>query len=365
RGWLAASGDATAVNVLVDGNMITRAQASTWSHIKASGEGARPVRAFDFHLPQRLADGCVHRVTVIADGRELQGSPLVFAAFADGLGATASEPGESEHGRMRAELFDRLVPMSTPFSDYPAWCERFPIGSGPRVPLRGAVIMVGPGAMSETLESLEEQIHTSWVAASLPPKSEMTGFETEIARSFLKGEAQDCEFVVFGLTGTLLAPAALQRIAGVFATRESAQAVYGDLDIQSTDGTVWPLAFPAFDYERMLEQGYCAYLFALRREVAERALATGAADLYRMFNFLLDEKLAAGDDIIHLPGSLGTLPEFDRNEASAALAAAGRVHLEQKGVAAQVTPGSGGILPAVRIARDLGSPSATIIIPTR
>jgi GT2 family glycosyltransferase len=365
-GWLPASDATTTSNVLVDGNLIMRARASIWSHINTSEEDARPVRAFDFHLPERFADGCVHRVAVMADkGEPLQGSPLVFVAFGDGLGEIARGDGESEHGRTRAELLDRLVPMSIPFSDYQAWRERFPVGSGRCGPLRGAVIMVGRGAMSDTLETLQEQLHSSWVAASLPPTSEMTGFDTEVARSFLAGEGEDCDFVVFGLAGTLLAPPALQRIAGVFAAREGVQAVYGDLDVQSADGTVWPLAFPAFDYERMLEQGYCAYLFAARRDAAERALAAGAADLYRMFNALVDETITSCSDIVHLPGSLGTLPQFDRAETGAALAAASRKHLERKGIAAQVTPSSCGILPAVRIVRDLDRPSVTIIIPAR
>jgi hypothetical protein len=33
------------------------------------------------------------------------------------------------------------------------------------------------------------------------------------------------------------------------------------------EGDIWPLAFSAFDYERFLEQGYCAHLFAPRQEV--------------------------------------------------------------------------------------------------
>jgi O-antigen biosynthesis protein len=366
RGWLAANDATTAVNVLVDGNLVTRARAATWSHVRTSEEDAQPVRAFEFHLPELFADGGIHRVAVTGDhGENLQGSPLVFVAFANGIGESVSGSGESEQARTRAELLDRLVPMSIPFSDYQAWRERFPVTPGPSMPLRGAVIMVGRGAMSDTLESLHEQIHTHWVAASLPPTSEMNGFDAEFARSFLAGEGEDCDFVVFGLAGTLLAPPALQRVAAAFAAYESAQAVYGDLDVQGADGTIWPLAFPAFDYERMLEQGYCAHLFALRRAAAERALTTGATDLYRMFNSLLDEKTASCDDIVHLPGALGTLPEFDRNEASVTLAAAGHAHLEHKCIQAQVTPSSGGLFPAARITRNLDRLSATIIIPTR
>ena len=37
---------------------------------------------------------------------------------------------------------------------------------------------------------------------------------------------------------------------------------YGDIAITSQDGHHWPAFFPAFDYERLLEQGYAASWFA-------------------------------------------------------------------------------------------------------
>ena len=97
-------------------------------HMRSNGsseEDARPVRAFDFHLPEQFADGGIHRVAVTGDhGENLQGSPLVFVAFANEIGKSVSGSGESEQGRTRAELLDRLVPMSIPFSDYQAWRAR-------------------------------------------------------------------------------------------------------------------------------------------------------------------------------------------------------------------------------------------------
>ena len=111
--------------------------------------------------------------------------------------------------------------------------------------------------------------------------------------------------------------------------------VYADVDLQSEDGSIWPLAFPAFDYERMLEQGYCAYLFAMRRGTAERSLAAGASNLYRLFNSVLDDEIISNANIVHLPGPLATLPQFDKNAAGRALAAAARAHLRQKGIRAE------------------------------
>jgi GT2 family glycosyltransferase len=254
--------------------------------------------------------------------------------------------------------------MSMPFSQYQAWRERFPILTGPSVALRSAVLMVGPGAVDDTLESLHAQTHTDWVAAALPSSHEPTGLHSELVRTFLDNEGANCDFVVFALAGTLFTPAALQRIAGTFSEFTNAQAIYADLDLQSNDGSVWPLMLPAFDYERMLEQGYCAYFFALRRAVAKRALDSGATSLYRLFNSMLDDEVPKSD-IIHLPGALATLPQFDKKAASATLATAASEHLQHRGIEAQVIQRSGGALPAVQITRTSKHPRTTIIIPTR
>ena len=85
-GWIAARDEFTAANVLVDGSLITQVRASTWSHVGTSEEDACAVRAFDFNLPNRFADGCIHRLALVDDAREsLGGNPIVFLAYADGL----------------------------------------------------------------------------------------------------------------------------------------------------------------------------------------------------------------------------------------------------------------------------------------
>jgi GT2 family glycosyltransferase len=141
--------------------------------------------------------------------------------------------------------------------------------------------------------------------------------------------------------------------------------VYADVDFLSDDGSIWPLAFPAFDYERMLEQGYCACLFAVRRVAAERSIATGASNLYRIFNSALEDGNISAANVVHLPGALGTLPPFDKYTASCVLADATGEHLRHKGVQATVTLRHGGVLPAVQITRKCNAASVTVIIPTR
>jgi GT2 family glycosyltransferase len=115
----------------------------------------------------------------------------------------------------------------------------------------------------------------------------------------------------------------------------------------------------------MLEQGYCAYLFALRRAAAERSLQAGASNLYRIFNSILDDRLVSHRDIVHLPGSLGTLPEFDKAAAGSTLTAATSEHLQRRGITAEATPQPGGMLCAVQITRIHHRVATTIVIPTR
>ena len=318
-GWLANDQEPTAVNVLVDGLLIDHIRPNGWSHL--GDDHPHAVRAFDLHLPLRFADGDVHQLAVVtASGEDLAGSPLAFLTFRDRLSELVAADAFSAQEDLRARLLDQLMPASVPFSQYTDWHRRFPFAAGPARSFRCAIVMAEAGAMDDTLSSLHQQTHTNWVAAALPQSKVPTRFQPKLVRNFLKGEGAGCEYILFGLSGTVLAPEALQRIGHAFATFESAVAVYGDLDIRAADGSIWPLAFPAFDYERMLSQGYCALLFALRSNVAVRALALGATDLYRLFNSLFDDGALTGERIVHLPGSIGTLPAFDHPAALAVLA---------------------------------------------
>ncbi|MGP0093383.1 MAG: glycosyltransferase family 2 protein [Xanthobacteraceae bacterium] len=359
--------EAPALDVFVDGQLTMRAAASGWTRIGGGTQDARPGRGFDFHLPDRFADARVHRLEVVnAKGEQLAGSPLRFMAVADGIErALARLGGEAGAEKLRGAWFDRLMPMSLPLAQYQNWRERFPLTPPPATALRAAVVMIGARGMEETLESLEAQSHADWVAASLPQTGEFGGFEPKLARAFLNDDGGGSDFVLFGLAGTLFAATALARIALAFAKFAMAKAVYGDVDVLGADGAPWPLAFPAFDAERMLEQGFCAHLFALPRAAAERALAHGAADLYRLFNSVLDDAAASPQDIVHVPGALGALPAIDTAAASKTLAAATRAHLQRRGVKAEVTERAGGVFPAVRVARAPAPGGTTIVIPTR
>ena len=364
-GWIARRGAEETVDVVVDGTVVMRVRASAWTHVGGSEADARPVPSLDFHLPERFADGCVHQLELLDDGGEdIGGQQLSFIAYPDGLREAIAGLGISQEEKLRAQLFDQLLPMSVPFSQYQSWHERFSILAGPPSALRGAVILAGPGAIDDTLESLNEQTHDAWTVASLPQLAEPMDVPPDLASTFLEAEGVDCDFVLFAMAGTVFAPTALQRIASAFAEHQQAEAVYGDLDLLGDDGSVWPLAFSAFDYERMLEQGYCAQLFALRRASALRFLEAGAASLYRLFNCAVDEGAISG--IVHLPGPLATLPQFDKAAAGAALAAAASAHLQDRKIEfSDHAQRPAGIFPLVQVTRTFDLPRTTIVIPTR
>jgi O-antigen biosynthesis protein len=366
-GWVAEGGDPSgACDVTVDGELIQRVRTSGWTQIGTPPAEPRAVRTFDVHLPARLADGVMHRLAMTtAKGEMLAGGPLSFVAFSEGLEPALSKIGATASERLQGELFDRIQPMAIPFARYPEWRDNLPAAATATTQTHCAVVMVGPGDMEDTLRSLEEQTHPDWVAASLPAADSAAGFNTKHLRGFLDEDGADCSVVVFGLAGTLLAPTALQRMTLALRDFPSAPAVYGDVEISGPDGAVWPLAFPAFDYERMLEQGYCAHLFAVRRSYVDRALERSASTLYRMFNALFDDDVELGRSVAHLPGALAALPRLDIAGLGTALREASDAHLRARGVAARLAAGSGAVLPAVRVSRRAGRGRITVVVPTR
>ncbi len=72
---------------------------------------------------------------------------------------------------------------------------------------------------------------------------------------FLQQTAPKAEIVVIMMAGMRLNETALARIASTFEAEPETHALYCDLDFLADDGQLWPICFPAFDYERMLEQG--------------------------------------------------------------------------------------------------------------
>ena len=367
EGWCAGDADGTPiVTAVIDGERVAEASATHWANVGTATD-ARLARRFDLHLPERFADGRVRRVQFVREnGDVLPGSPLTFVAFRDGLRRTIEEHGALDDERLRAAQFDRLFPMSMPFTEYANWCKRFPIADD-----RGAddspiaIALVGPGNQEPTLVSLQDSNLQDWVAAALPAADAPSAFVREQMQEFLSGDAGQTRYVIFARSGTRFAPDALHRFARAFDDFPEAVAFYGDFDIEGGDGVPSPICLPAFDYERMLEQGYCAQLFALRRETAQASVAAGASDLYRLFNAGLDGDPSHNHKVVHIPGALAVVDTFDHAADSRILAQATAAHLRTRKLACRISETPSTLFPAAHVLRPTPSGSTTIVIPVR
>lgn len=367
-GWLVAKPGAPVaeVRVTLDGRLIARAPADRWHHLQETG-GARSVPGFDLHLPAAIADGTVKRVLVTdGTGRPLRGSPLTIVAFPDALTAAVESLCGPEVGltRARADLFDKLVPNSWPLTDPVGWLKRYP-SAGPPDASHTAVALIGDGAadVEQTLASLEAQLGLPWVAAALPSPDRLS-FRADDLGAFLHGDARDCAALLAVPAGATFLPGAALRLAAALAEAPNAALIYGDISLGDAQAQTL-LAFPSFDYERWLEQGYGALAFGMSIADARFAAQKGADSLYRLANAPLDSAAGRRDAVLHLPGITVQVPPLDLAAAGAHLAAATRQHLAARAVPAAVTPGQGSILPAARVSRTPGQERVSIIIPTR
>lgn len=367
RGWIAwTPGAAGRLRATLDGETVAEAWALYSTHVGEAASGG-VARGFDLNLPTEFADGRVRRVRVFDEGdRELPGSPCPVLAFPRGLERFLEDRAELGGERARAGLFDRLLPQSLPAHDFAAWARAFP----PAPPfntqsVRVAVALIGEEGLEETLASLETQSAGPAVVGALRAGAAPLSFEPGDLAAFLDAEAEGVEIVVFAPAGTWFHAHALGRLAEALAQFPQSPLAYGDLTLADGQGREWPLAFPAFDYERMLEQGYCAFFFAARAAHVRKALEQGAADLFRLFNCLFDEQGPAAPAPVHAPGFLARLAPADRTRAAPTLLAATRAHLEARRLNALVEPRASELLPAVRVHRIPPTGRVSILIPTR
>ncbi|WP_319797431.1 glycosyltransferase family 2 protein [Nitrobacter sp.] len=364
QGWIDSEAAVT-LEAIVDGETVAQLRAASWTHIggEVEGEASRNVRAFDFHVPQRFCDGRVHRILLRKEDGEQIPTMAVFVAFPDGLTGLIDLVGGYDAERLRGKLYDQLIPASLPLYDYADWRDRFPLPEPQPSSLRLAVVIAGSDGAQQTLSTLETQSNENWTAGAIDGLPLL--IDSDAMLEFLQNATPDASHVVVAMAGVALERNALARISAAFDAHPDAAAIYGDLDLLADDGRLWPLAFPAFDYERMLEQGYCAYLFGVRRDALIAALAVRPDNIYRLFNSLLDRTGPQQADVLHLPGALGTMPGFDRAKAGRLLAEASRLHLRARGLDAEITEQRGNFFPAVRIRRSCVQQRVTVVIPTR
>ncbi len=366
-GWLPYDlRGAASVRALIDGEDIAQTRALDFVHVGAATPGG-VARGFNLTLPMRLADGRLRRVRVLdADDRELPGSPCPVLAFPNGLERFLEGRAELGSERLRAGLFDRLLPQSWPFGDFAAWAKRFPPEPpATTAPGRIAVALIGESGVETSLATLAQAPGAEGVIGVLRPGAGVLSFAPADLKAFLDGEATDAEILVFAPSGARFHAQALPRLAQALAQYPEADLSYGDL-VLTRDGAEWPLAFGAFDYERMIEQGYAAFAFAARARHVRAALERGASDLFRLFNSAFDAPgPIAITAAVHTPGFLIALDPPDPAKATLALLAATRSHLEARAINFIVEPRSCDLLPAVRVRRIPPTARTTIVIPSR
>ena len=366
-GWLPYDlRGALSVRALVDGEEVARSRALGFVHVGAATPGG-VARAFELMLPMRLADGRLRRVRVLdGEDREVPGSPCPVLAFPNGLERFLEARAELGSERLRAGLFDRLLPQSWPFGDFAAWAKTYP----PEPPAtlssaRIAVALIGDAGVETSLATLGQAPGAEGVIGVLTPGAGALSFAPADLKAFLDGDAADAEILVFAPSGARFHAQALPRLAEALERYPDADLAYGDL-VVAREGREWPLAFGAFDYERMIEQGYAAFAFAARTRHVRAALERGAADLFRMFNSAFDTPgPIAIKAAVHTPGFLIALEPPDAAKATQALLGATRSHLEARAINFIVEGRSSDLLPAVRVRRIPPTARTTILIPSR
>jgi GT2 family glycosyltransferase len=351
------------VRVYLDREEIAGAQALGWRPVDPPQ--TRPRRGFDLHLPERFADGQVWRVEFRNDdGNELFGSPVTFCAFAEGLEATLARLASTPGQRLRGALLDRLMPNALPYGDYEGRRDRFRPSSELTEGSGWGVAILEGGGLAVTLDSLERQTYLSWTGAVLATTSDDYAFSPYDLYEFVVNQSPEAEWFLFLAHGVRMDEGTLARFAACAATDADADLIYPDLETADSEGQLCPLAFPAFDYERMLEQGYFATAFALPRRWAIEAAEARVDNLFRLANIAFDRE-PTGRRAVHLPGPMAFAPPRPSSSA-VALARAAAAHLSARKMPATVVANPARHYPTCRVRRSFADPpKVSILIPTR
>lgn len=353
------SGADCVVRVREGGVLVAEHRPPRWAPVRGGGS-ARDECPFALHLPASLADGQVHRLRIEdRDGCEFEGSPVAMLAFPGGL-ADALAPDAPGDDTVRAEWADQLFPGSVPFARYPAWKAALPASViEPRAgPVR--IVVVGETGLDDTLDGLRRQAVAGWSAAAV--SAERGAVAPDDLIEAVTADLGDAEVALFMSAGTTLEPGALAALADALRDAPDAHAVYPDIEIATESGPM-PIFFGAFDYERQLEQGYAAHLFAARIGPVREALRARPDSLPRLLLALLDRPGGA-DRILHRPGCLASLPRPPLSDVDAVRNAT-RDHLAARRIPATLEVAAGSIFPALHVRRTCARELVSIVIPTR
>ncbi len=362
NGWIGPEEAGRCVRALIDGQIVAESFATNWTHV-GDGPDVMATPGFDLHLPLRFANGCADLLKSARSGRKLAGSPVALVAFEDGLTRFLGDRAEIDSEKPRGEIFDRLFPQSLPFSMFAQWRKRFetPMAGGGRPKI--GVALIGEREIEASVASLEAQQGCEWVAGVLEGGEGELGYPNASLQEFLDGDARDCAAVVFAPCGTVFQPQALARLAQALAQFRAAPIAYCDLTFVAPDGGEWPVALPAFDYERLLEQGRGALLFALRMDFAQTPRPAAPPTCSACFNF---RKIGAGENApVHTPGFLARLPALDLVSATRLLARATEAHFGRGASRRRSNRALARFCPPCEVKRPTPLGKVTILVPTR
>lgn len=299
-----------------DGDRVVgRTRLFRWQHI---GDPRRPegrAVAFDLLVDPALADGVPRKLRVeTATGMPVNGSPVDFIAYPNSFREACRALAPRQISPKADMVLDRLLENSMPLTGY---ADLYPdlrdLSAAP--PAEGRLGQDGrwravPG--------------TEWVLvhhAAVTPRANLA--------EMLQGAAG----------------------AGVACFDLAAR----------RGGQLFPLLFPAFDQERMLEQGYAALCFALPRR--SFTAIRGADSVFALFL-----RASAGLDraaICHIPHPGGLLEEEALVDAGEALAQALHTATGLLPPGTVVEPVPGTAFPALRLRRPVLDRAVSVIIPTR
>lgn len=309
--------------------VVGRSRVWRWQHIGDPQDPMGKTLAFDLLLDPRLADGHLHVIRVeTSTGQAIAGSPAEVIAWPNHMRAVLKQRGSAStpsHARKLDMMQDRILGISMPLSGYAALYPSAEISCLPMDP-------VG------TIGSDGKWFHlgqSGWVLfchRDLRPLPDFTD-------RFLNAVS---DFV-------------------------AARAVFCDLAIEEVDGSIWPLLMPAFDWERLLEQGTSALCFALPKA----ALDSKAASLAELLLGWLWAEGGPPDRTLlwHIPhpGAIGTAVALvasciARTDAlAAALAQPNRLPI---GTTVAPVQKPGAQFPALRISRPVTDRAVSVIVPT-
>ena len=366
-GWIAAEESASSpvIKALLHDSEVARVACRSWTHVEEGG-GTFIARAFELHLPRRLADGRVHAIDVVTeDGIALGGSPCLVFALEDGFAGVIDSFAELQSERVRACFADGLLPQSVPFVELAGWRARFPIACSENTFVsRVAVVIIGEADLDATLSSLRGQEAIEWTAVALPATTSPVHFDVEQLRAFLAEEGAACDLVIATICGTRFVPQALSIFCDTARRFNDTVAIYCDVSVMAA-GEEWPLGFPSYDEELFLEQGYCGLLFAVRPLAVDVALSVGCNSLYRLFPALDSSDRSSTRVPVHVPALLAARPKLSPELLRPALLEATSLRIAGQGMSAEVMPLQSACSPAVKVRRRIPSHAVSVIIAVR